>query len=149
MANWHALFHESFLERDLFAAVYRRMLRLAQQMPEERGLIHNDLWWFNIIAERERITGVIDWANALYGDPLYDIARISWGSACPGIWYDDGAALLRARFGALPAYDLRLACYACHIGLDDLRYFAKAGLRAEYDFFRTRLLALLADEPPG
>ncbi|MFN8515069.1 MAG: aminoglycoside phosphotransferase family protein [Chloroflexia bacterium] len=141
--NWHAMFEDGSLERGVFEAVYRHMLALLDQCPEERGLIHNDYWFMNIVGEGARITGVIDWANALYGDPLYDIARLSWGSAWPGWWYADGAAFLRERYGALPGYDARLACYSCHFGLDDLRFYAKTGRRAEYAWARERLVRLV------
>lgn len=141
--DWHALFHDSFLERDVYEVVFRRMLQLAGRLPEERALIHNDFQFENIIADEQRVTGVIDWGNALYGDPLYDVARLAWWSAQPGWWHDDGTALLGARFGAAPRYAERVACYQCHIGLDDLRFYAKNGKREEYDFFRDRLLALV------
>lgn len=142
-ANWHAFYDESFLEREVYEAVYQHMLTLLPYCPETRGLIHNDYWFMNVLGEGERITGVIDWANALYGDPLYDIARLSWGSAAEGWWYADGAELLRARYGYLPNYEERLACYVCHIGLDDLRFYVKTGNRAQHDYFRDRLLALI------
>jgi hygromycin-B 4-O-kinase len=145
--DWHALFRESFLEREVYEVVYRRMLRLAERCPEERALIHNDYWYENILADGERITGVIDWANALYGDPLYDVARLSWGSGWPGWWHEDGEALLRARYGAAPGYAERVACYECHFGLDDLRFYAKTGRRAEYQWARDRLLARAAADP--
>jgi hygromycin-B 4-O-kinase len=139
--DWHALFHESFLERDAYEAIYRHMLQLAARCPEERALLHNDYWFENILAAGERVTGVIDWANALYGDPLYDVARLSWGSAWPGWWYEDGAAFLYARYGATPGYAERIACYECHLGLDDLRYYAKVRNREQYTWTRDRLLA--------
>jgi hygromycin-B 4-O-kinase len=139
--DWHALFHESFLERDAYEAIYRHMLQLAARCPEERALLHNDYWFENILAAGEHITGVIDWANALYGDPLYDVARLSWGSAWPGWWYEDGADFLRARYGATPGYAERIACYECHLGLDDLRYYAKVRNREQYTWTRDRLLA--------
>ena len=147
--DWHALFRDSFLERAVYEVVYERMLQLAAFCPEERALIHNDYWFENILADGRRVTGVIDWANALYGDPLYDVARLGWGAAWPGWWYDDGAALLRARYGTAPHYAERIACYACHGGLDDLRFFAKTGRRAQYEWTRDRLLALVAADPGG
>ena len=143
--NWHALFHDSFLERDVYEAVYRRMLQLAEHCPAERALIHNDYQFQNILADDSGITGVIDWANALYGDPLYDVARLLALSAHPPWWHADGAEVLRARYGHLPHYDERLACYTCHVGLDDLLFYAKTGNRATYDFFRDRLLTLIGD----
>lgn len=145
--NWHRLFDESFLERDVYETVYRAMLRLAEFCPEERALVHTDYQFENIIVAGQRVTGVIDWANAIYGDPLYDVARwIAW-SAMPGWWYDDSSDLMKERFGDAPHYDERIACYQCHIGLDDLRFYAKNGKQAEYDFFRDQLLALITDTP--
>jgi hygromycin-B 4-O-kinase len=123
------------------------MLRLAARCPEERALIHNDYWFMNILGEigpdGARITGVIDWAIALYGDPLYEVARLAWGADYPGWWYDDGAAFLHARYGAAPGYADRIACYQCHLALDDLRFYAKTGRREEYDWARAKLLARL------
>jgi hygromycin-B 4-O-kinase len=142
--DWHALFHDSFLDRDAYEIIYQHMLRLAARCPEERALLHNDYWYENVLAAGERVTGVIDWANALYGDPLYDVARLSWGAAWPGWWYADGADFLRARYGATPGYAERLACYQCHIGLDDLRYYAKVRNREQYTRTRDRLLARVA-----
>jgi hygromycin-B 4-O-kinase len=145
--NWHALFRDSFLEREVYEAVYRRMLRLAEYCPEERALIHNDYQFENIMVARQRITGVIDWANALYGDPLYNVARWVWLSAQPGWWYDNGSDIIRSRFGDAPHYDERIACYQCHIGLDDLRFYAKNDNRAKYDIIHDYLLALVAAAP--
>lgn len=145
--NWHALFSEGFLERDLYEAVYRRMLRLAEHCPNERELIHNDYWFMNMLGDGKRITGVIDWANSLYGDGVYEIARLAWGAEFPDWWFPDGAAILEARYGAIPGYAERLACYQCHIALDDLRFYAKTGRRKEYDWARSRLLAILETRP--
>jgi hygromycin-B 4-O-kinase len=142
--DWHALFRTSFLERDVYEMVYRHMLRLAAHCPDERALIHNDYHFENVLGESDRVTGVIDWANALYGDPLYEIARLSWWANWPGWWYDDSATFLRERYGAAPDYDMRIACYQCHIVLDDFRYYASAGKREEYEWARGLILAQIA-----
>ena len=147
--NWHGLFCDSFLERDVYETVYRQLLRLAEYCPEERALIHNDFQVENILAEKQRITGVIDWANALYGDPLYDVARWIWLSAQPGWWYDDSDDLMRTHFGDAPHFDERITCYQFHIGLDDLRFYAKNGKETEYNLMRDRLLALAAAGSEG
>ncbi len=142
--DWHRLYHEGFLERDFYETVYRRMMEFAASCPEARALIHNDLHFDNLLSDGELITGVVDWANALYGDPLYDVAWANWQSAHPGWWYEDGAALLEQRFGALPSYSTRVACYQCHIGLDHLRFYAKNGRRADYQFCRDWLLSIVS-----
>jgi hygromycin-B 4-O-kinase len=142
--NWHRFFDTSFLEREVYETVGRRMLALAERCPERRALVHNDFHFNNILTDGERITAVIDWANALYGDPLYDIAWLNWQAANPGWWYDDGAAILRARFGALPGYATRIACYLCHIGLDHLRFYTRTDNQVRYNETRDWLLGLLA-----
>ena len=147
--DWHALFRDDALERGVYEVVYRRMLQLVVHCPEERALLHNDYWFENILADGGRVTGVIDWGNALYGDPLYDVARLAWGSDWPGWWFDGGAAVLHARYGAAPRYAERIACYQCHIGLDDLRYYAKTGRRPFYEWARDKLLALVAGGSDG
>ena len=88
--NWHRYFDASFLERDVFDRVYQRMVALAAQVPNLRQLVHNDYQFENILTDGERMTGVIDWANALYGDPLYDVAWLNFISIHPGWWFDDG-----------------------------------------------------------
>jgi hygromycin-B 4-O-kinase len=145
--NWHEYFETSFLERDLYGAVYRQMLQLAEQIPDQRALVHNDYQLENVLTDGQQITGVIDWANALYGDPLYDVAWLRWQSANPGWWYDDGTAILDTRYGGLPGYAERIACYQCHIGLDHLRFYTRTDNRAMYDTTRTWLLARLAEAP--
>src|SRR5262249_44401792 len=45
--DWHALFRDSFLERNVYETIYRQMLRLAAFCPEERALIHNDFHFEN------------------------------------------------------------------------------------------------------
>jgi hygromycin-B 4-O-kinase len=142
--DWHALFRESFLERDVFEVVYRRMLRLVPYCPEARALIHNDLHFDNIMSDGRRITGVVDWANALYGDALYDVAWLDW-------WFaksddQEAIALLHARHRAAPHFRERIACYTCYIGLDDLRFYAKTERQEQYERARDRLLALIAGE---
>ncbi|WP_406226140.1 aminoglycoside phosphotransferase family protein [Streptomyces albidoflavus] len=78
------------------------------------------------------ITGVLDWGNALYGDPLYDAAwLLHWWPWYPG-WRpgDLHAALLthwRAT-GPTPAHlRERLHAYLLHIALDALAFCSYRG----------------------
>lgn len=139
-AGWHALFGGSFLERDFFEATYARLLALAAHCPEERRILHGDFGFDNVLAEDDRITGVLDWASLAYGDPVYDLARLDFFSANDAV-----TALLRERYAArTPAYAERMACYACWIGLNGLKFYAKAGDRAAYGWTKGRIAAALA-----
>ncbi len=42
----------------------------------EMTLLHNDLNLTNIIVDEEDVTGIIDWTDTIYGDWLYDFARL-------------------------------------------------------------------------
>jgi hygromycin-B 4-O-kinase len=137
--GWHALFRDSFLEREVFEAAYRRMLRLVPYCPEGRALVHGDLHYDNILAEGGRVTAIIDWGNALYGDPLYDVAWFGRPTAWGPPLIDP--ATLRARYGAMPRYRERVTCYEYFLGLDDLRFYARTGRRGQYEEMRAHLLA--------
>jgi hygromycin-B 4-O-kinase len=140
--DWHALFSSSFLERSVYETVYRRILELAAHCPEERHLVHRDLQFDNVLTDGQRITGVVDWGNAWYGDRLYDAAWLAE-------YFDqrrdaEAAALLRERVGTAPGVAERMTCYGCHVGLLHLRFYAKTGRRELYEWTRDRLLRLVA-----
>jgi aminoglycoside phosphotransferase (APT) family kinase protein len=40
-------------------------------------LLHGDLHPRHVFALSNKLTGIIDWGDALYGDPLFDLARLS------------------------------------------------------------------------
>jgi len=49
------------------------------EVPElrEHKLIHGDLFRDNALFEEERLTGVIDWSDCAWGDPLFDVAVVA------------------------------------------------------------------------
>ncbi len=75
---WHHYF-DTFLDRELFDLIYDRMVELLPFCPEERFLVHGDYAYGNVIVEGQKITAVLDWANAMYGDFLFDIAWMDLG----------------------------------------------------------------------
>jgi len=99
----------------------------ARDLPDVRHVIHCDLLYRNVMVQADRIAAVLDWGNALLGDPLYDAAWLvywwPWHPAWRGI---DIAAALAERW---PAADLRhrLRCYQLHIGLDHIVWHAFTG----------------------
>jgi aminoglycoside phosphotransferase (APT) family kinase protein len=52
---------------------------VAARTPEPEGpvLLHGDLHPRHVYAAGGVLTGIIDWGDALYGDPLFDLARFS------------------------------------------------------------------------
>ncbi|WP_052732016.1 phosphotransferase family protein [Devosia geojensis] len=91
---------------------------LADGCPETHGLVHGDFGSNNVIAENGRITGVIDWSEAMVGDPLYDVANIFFWRPWLDCMEQQARFFERERPDVLA--DARLACYQLRIGLEVL-----------------------------
>jgi hygromycin-B 4-O-kinase len=141
-AGWTSLFETSFLERDLFERLYGKMLQLADRCPDERYLIHGDFGYTNVLAEDGRITAVLDWMNAAYGDFLYDVAWLDFFSAADR-WRERFEQHYRREGRPVAHLHERLLCYQCHIALNSLKFYAKACAKPSYDFAVGRILSLL------
>ena len=102
---------------------------LTRYCPEDRHLIHSDLLNFNVLVADGRISAVIDWGCAMYGDFLYDLAWFlfwsPWYPGWAGIDFQSEAARHYAAIGlGVPHFEERLTCYQIHIGLAAQAYNA-------------------------
>ncbi len=152
--RWSRLFDESFLERPLCEQLIARMTALLSYCPSERWLVHGDFGFDNVIADGERITAVLDWANMKYGDFMFDVAWLNfWPSP---VRYEDLFRRYYAERGrSIPHFEERLHCYTCYIGLTALRFFAYTGQQTPYSWARDRVRTLVgignagSDSPPA
>ncbi|GHO95510.1 hypothetical protein KSF_055580 [Reticulibacter mediterranei] len=90
-----------------------------QYCPEERHLVHGDFGSNNILTDGTRITAVLDWDCAKFGDPLFDVATAYFWST----WLDCMAAqatYYEAHLTHLSNYRERLLCYQLRIGLSEV-----------------------------
>jgi aminoglycoside phosphotransferase (APT) family kinase protein len=91
------------------------LYRHRQAFPNLRraSLLHMDLWWENILVADSRITGLLDWDRALWGDPEIEFAVLDYcGMSGPAFWEgygtaraDDRPAAIRRKFYVL--YELQ------------------------------------------
>lgn len=140
--KWHALFADTFLERAVFEQVYQQMLRLLDYCPEERYLVHGSLSFANMLALHGKLTAILDWLDARYGDFVYDIAYLDY-------WYP--SLRVREHFQQyylereilVPAYEERILCYQCYVTLDAMRFYAKSGQENSYEWARARIMEKL------
>ncbi|MDA1256842.1 MAG: aminoglycoside phosphotransferase family protein [Chloroflexi bacterium] len=145
---WHHYFNDTFLDRQFFDRIYGHMTALLEFCPAERSLVHGDYAYGNVMVQNEKITAVLDWANAMYGDFLYDVAWMDLGS--PALDY-------RSRFRRyyqetdrpVDHFEERLLCYQCYISLDAQRWYAKSSNSADYAWMRDRTLHLLGRGSDG
>jgi len=134
--GWHEGLQSSPLGDGPFNQAYAMYAELAQDMPEERYLIHNDLTHFNVLTNDNKITAVFDWSNATYGDFLYDLAGLAfWGPLYEPIKGIDWETEAKAHFQEIglevPAFKKRLHCYMLRIGLDAQTYY---GFKRNWDW---------------
>ncbi|HEY4964052.1 MAG TPA: phosphotransferase [Candidatus Saccharimonadales bacterium] len=126
--GWKAGLKNSPIGDGPFNEAYSLLTKLSSGLPEVRSLIHNDLVNFNVIVNEDRITAVFDWANALYGDFLYDLAMFTlWGAIHKPIMGVDWEAEAIAHYKAIglevPQFKRRLQCCMVHLGLDAQAYY--------------------------
>jgi hygromycin-B 4-O-kinase len=112
-----------------FDQALARLDGLLLDTPQARHLIHSDLLNFNVLVADGRISAVIDWGCAMYGDFLYDLAWFEfwspWYPAWRGIDFRAEAARHFAEIGlAVPQLDERLTGCQIHIGLAAQAYNA-------------------------
>jgi hygromycin-B 4-O-kinase len=132
IGDWRAALQRSPVGIESFNMGFQELEQLSRRLPNERQMVHDDLLNRNVVVEDNKITAVIDWGNALYGDALYDAAwLIYWWPWFPA-WSDiDVEAELMSHWqsaGSLPEdVETRLLAYQIHIGLDHLAYTAAKG----------------------
>jgi hygromycin-B 4-O-kinase len=102
---------------------------LPDLLPEERCLLHGDFGFSNALTEDGRLSGILDWGLSLYGDPIYDLARMNfWAEAMPAghiDWLDAFKEYRRTRsLPQLENLDARLHCYELYHGLWHARHCA-------------------------
>ena len=141
--NWHPLFDDSFLERDLFYEGFEVMKSKFDVIPNHRNLVHMDYAFDNVLAEGTRVTAVIDWANAVFGDFMMDVARLEFHMP-QWQWAARFEAYYQEQNRPVPHFNERLICYSCFEGLGGMRYSAKTDQRAAYDKTANRLRSLIA-----
>jgi len=135
--RWHKLFDETFLERDTFFRIYEQMIECLAFCPEERHLLHGDYGNDNVLVEKGKVTAILDWSQAQFGDFLYEVAHLDFWS--PRIAYlARFQAYYQKQNRSLPAYEHRLRCYQCHTTLGAMRFFSKVGNQDAYGWVLQR-----------
>jgi hygromycin-B 4-O-kinase len=127
LQGWKAGLASSPVGIEPFNEAYAKLVELSAGLPEIRALIHNDLMHFNVLTNNDRITAVFDWANAMYGDFLYDLAMlVFWGplhEPIKGIdWEAEGLVHYKKIGFEVQMFKQRLRCCMIHVGLDSMAY---------------------------
>ena len=139
--KWHRLFDETYLDRGLFYRLYQQMADHLPFCSEERYLLHGDYGFDNVLVKGGAVSGILDWSQAKYGDPLYEVARLDFWSPDTG-YRSRFHEYYQAQDGGVSAFAERIRCYQCHNAMDALRFFAKNGDKQAYDWIVKRIAEL-------
>ena len=105
-------------------------------------LLHGDFWLGNLLWEGDQLTGILDWEDAMLGDPLADLGK----SRLEMLWALGERAMNRYTAGylalnpapdpgALPFWDLWGAARLSHFAAFAADAEAANRMRAQYDRF--------------
>lgn len=130
-----------WLERHLHV-----LMDFVPQCPETRGLVHGDFGSNNVLTDGTRITGVIDWSEALFGDPLYDVANIFFWRPWL-ICMEAQARYFEEHKRDAADRALALRCYQLRIGLQQVYECAEAGSEEDLRWAMARCEDVVADLP--
>lgn len=138
--------HEPAVDRNWIEPHLCLLHELIPSCPETGCLVHGDFGSNNVLTDGFAITGVIDWSEALLGDPLYDVANVLF-------WRPWLACMeAQARYFENHRLDLvgnvqALRCYQLRIGLQQVSECASAGDMADLRWAMARCDEI-ASTPP-
>ncbi len=135
------MFGNSMLEKEVWDKAYVQFVELLPFCPEEKYLIHGDYNFDNILSKDGKISGVIDWEGSMYGDFLYDVARLQFFAKD----FDYEKAYFdfhKDKEKNLKNLNERLLCYKLYIGLGALSFYAYSKQKDKYDLTKEKLFKL-------
>jgi hygromycin-B 4-O-kinase len=128
LSGWRVALEQSPTGTGPFDTAYAHLVRLAKAVPNARHLLHADLLNYNVLVDGDRLSAVLDWGSAMYGDWLFDLAWLSywqpWYPAWAGI---DFLAEAKRYFRIEADFDVRVRACALLIGLGEQVYCAWRG----------------------
>lgn len=149
VSGWRRRLAASELGIEPFETGLAALESLAATLPGNvpRGLIHSDLLHRNVLVADGGVVAVFDWANAMYGDPLFDLAWLTywwpWHEQWRGIDIRSAIEPDLAELGPADQVERRLLCCLLRIGLEHIAYNAFVGDWDEVARNTRRTLGLL------
>lgn len=118
-ASWKLLAETSWLNGQIFSNLIKKMQSFFPYLPTDKHILHGDFGFDNLLMNgNHKVTAVLDWAEMMLGDPLYDLLHMNE----PWI-KDTGPDFLTIWLNMNPGYinfkhiEERLQCYRIHYTL--------------------------------
>lgn len=128
--GWREILEASDMGMDSYNKLWSKFQNLIDYCPEVRGVVHSDFVNRNVLVAKGKISAILDWGSAFFGDPLYEIA---WIKFCEP-WFPASKDMhLVPRLiedfkndanSDTSNIEQRLLCYQLRIGADAIAYNA-------------------------
>lgn len=76
--GWKEVLQKSEMGMAAYDKLWSKFQSLIEYCPEDKRLVHSDTVNRNVLVENDKVTAVLDWGSAFFGDPLYEIAWIKF-----------------------------------------------------------------------
>lgn len=145
--GWRELLRYSPAHTATFEEGFARITELVDLCPEDRHLIHEDLMNFNVLVDGDRISAMLDWGSSIYGDFLYDLAKLVFYTPWRPDWGTlDFAAEARRHYASVgvlvPHFEERVRCYCLREGISGMAYSAFRKRWEQVDLKARRVLEI-------
>lgn len=115
--SWQELAATTWLDGQLFEQLLHKMETLFPYLPTDKHMLHGDYGFDNLLLKPDgSVAAVIDWAEMMLGDPLYDIVHLCepWRQ-----WEEMNFIRLwknrkEEKEGVVKNFEERLHCYNIH-----------------------------------
>ncbi|SIQ77384.1 hygromycin-B 4-O-kinase [Mucilaginibacter lappiensis] len=134
---WQELAKTTWLNGELFARLTERMRTYFPYLPKEKHVLHGDYGYDNLLLTADhKIAAVIDWAEMLLGDPMYDLIHMNepWAESAQLNYMDIWKQDIKNDPKALIHFEQRLQCYTIHYTLFHLHIHTIRGEREDYEY---------------
>jgi hygromycin-B 4-O-kinase len=107
------------------------MMRLLDGIAVPRSFVHGSFSAYNVLVENGKVSAVLDWQDARFGDPLFDLASMDyWPTGCSLVdLYERYCADLGVRHND---YHPRVTACKYYQALGGMMYYAKVGNQDAY-----------------
>lgn len=123
--NWETEYENSYFKRDFFENMNSSISKLIDFIPESQNLLHGDYGADNTLSDGRKITGIIDWAESMYGDFLYDIAWLLFWR--PNIDFEGYFKKhYQKRKTSVKDWNERIVCYTLWLSVGALGFFVES-----------------------
>lgn len=132
----HILSQKPGWYREFFEA-YDILQDASARTTNDRALIHNDLTNRNVLVTNNQISAVFDWGFSMYGDPLYEIAKLEffdplYAPISGQKWVETAIEHATIERGENNEFNDRLLACLLHIGLEAQVFYAG---RADWNMY--------------